>query len=203
MQRADILIAAVLVVAAGGSALGVALYGDDRPRALSVSWSTQTVTVSTDRATHVASGETTATLPVRVFNVTSAAVTVSVQGSGPRLQQETVNVQITVPGVARPFSGTGTMAQGAGAATVSIPVAVALREAPTTDTITAVSPDAAVRALNASDGSALGRGIWTIRITFSAGAPGPLDTESHTVTVEAVVETYEALVLPRVPQISR
>lgn len=202
LDRVNLLIITVLAVAVAGSALGAVTYEDARlgtPFRVAWTTSTDTITVDPQSVQGAGSAETSFTLDQR--NVTSLQVSVTVAGSAPaRPQAVPFLVELVRPDTNETIQAEGSLPAGpAGSVTVDIPVELA--QVPEVESATGASPEAAIESLARQHGKATGQGEWILRVTFSPGAPGPLDVETRTVSAEVLVESYSAEVTPDTPDV--
>jgi hypothetical protein len=198
VQRIDLLIVAVLVVAGIGSAVGVLAYEDDRRASFRVAWaaSDQTVEVPLD-----ADGSgMTGTLDVSERNVTRALWTVTVRGGPARLTPIEVRVDVVAPDNTT-GSVEGELPAGP-TSSVAIEVPIELGPVPTTATWEGATLDDARARLAAASTTTNGTGTWTIRVALALGGPVGAP-ESVTATAAATFTTYAATLALETPEVAR
>lgn len=202
MQRIDIVISAVLLVAALGSAIGIATYEDDRLAQFRVTWSTADEEITLSALTQAGAGDLEATLRVETLNLTRAAWVVTVAGGAARVQGVSIRVEVVSPSN-ETASADATLPAGP-TASVDVPVEVPIATAPTTPSVRAASATAAIQALDATSGSTLGAGDWVVRISLAPSTPGPLGgAETFTVTPRVTFSSYAATVALDTPEVGR
>ena len=200
LQRIDLLIGIALAVAIVGSAIGVATYDDDRLGGFLVTWRTAEEGAGSEQLTQTGAGTVELPLDVNAFNVTGGEVRVSVEGQAARVAPVSILVEVLVPGANASFTEEGELPAGpAGSAEIVVPVT--LRTLPDVERVTAGSLDAARAQLAAAHTSALGRGLWSVRVSLAPTAPGPLASEAFTLEAVAVLFTYAAEVAPDLPEV--
>lgn len=201
MQRVDVLIVAVFVLAAAGSAIGVLTYEDDRGgSAFSVTWTTETTELGPVDTTLQGAGDAVLEIPVELQNLTSLAFEVTVAGSAARVQPVQILVTVTGPDNAT-YEGEGQLAAG-GPGSATIPVEVTLAEVPQETSAPGASFDAAAQALAERHTSTEGQGTWTITVSVAGSAPGPI-AETYSISAAGTAETYRGEVTTSAPDVSR
>lgn len=202
MQRIDVVIVAALVLAAAGSAIGVLTYEDDRRGVFEVAWTARTLELDVPQTAHAGAGSVETTVIVATMNLTSVLFDLTIGGGAPRVQATEVLVEVVSP-----TNDTTTVeaALPAGvAASVQVPVEVALASVPDAATVEGPNADAARDALNTTLSSSLGIGTWTVRVSFAPSAPGPLGAqEAHTVAGIATLSYYVGDLVLATPEVGR
>ena len=200
LQRVDLLIGAVLLVAAAGSAIGVVTYEDDRIAAFRVTWPTDDSEVDADAQTLAGPGDLEFSIDVATPNLTRAAWVVTVAGGAARVQDVAIRVEIVSP-TNQTQAADATLPAGA-TASVDVPLEFDLAPVPEIVRVTGPSLDAARGALNATQSSTLGVGAWTVRVSLAPTAPGPLGgTETFTAQPRATLTAYAAELAPETPEV--
>lgn len=202
MKRIDLVIGATLVVAAIASAAGVASYKDDRVGAFVVDWSTRDVSLDAPPLSQTGGGDLETAIDVTAANITRAAWVVTVAGAAARVQPVAIRVEIVSPTNAS-VSAEGELPAGPGAS-VDLPLELDLASVPVIERASGPTLDAVRGALNATQSSTLGVGVWTIRASIAPTTPGPLGgAESFTVTPALTLTVYEAVVSTDAPEVTR
>lgn len=202
MQRIDLIIGAILLVAAVGSAIGVVTYQDDRVGTFGVTWLLAQSEATLGPLTRTGGGDVEGSISITTSNLTRAAWVVTLGGAPARVQPVAIRVDVISPTNVT-ASVEATLPAGA-TASVEIPLDVDLASVPTVSTARAPSVEAARDALNATQGSSLGVGVWTVRVSLSPSAPGPLGgTETFTATTTVTLTSYSAEIILETPEVAR
>ncbi len=196
MQRIDVLIAVVLLAAATGSVVGVVVYeGDSSEFRVSFSEMEHTFEVAAQDLT--GAGTLDFTFDAPLDNLTRAELTLQVDATGLRAQAVPITVTVHAPGLPEAVA-TGTIASG-GPQSAIITLAILASQLPDEVDVRALDSKAALA--EAANTTTLGRGEWHIAVELGAGAPvAQLDTETRTVSIDAVAWTYQAKVNAAVPE---
>lgn len=196
MKRVDLLIAAVLVAAAAGSAAGLILWDPDAPNTYDISYSetSQSLAVGDDQRSGPGSIDFQTTLDT--VNMTHVVVQVSAGATGVRVQESSILVTVTAPDGST-HRGEATLPAGQG---VSVPVEVPvhLADLPARHEVKAADASAALD--GAVTGEA-GMGEWNVTVQFGAAAPvSQLDNALRTAQVTFDVHTFESKAALHVPE---
>lgn len=205
MQRVDILIGVVLLVAAAGSIGGVLVY-ESTPalsnKAYDVTWIQSPTSFGPVDANHQGQGSHEFETPIVLLssNITRVEFTVEVTGSGPRLQAVTATVTITDP-QGNEHREQGTLPMGAVEQQVQIPVNVVVAPLPSVNATEAADEDAALADLAGQWTNDTGTGNWRVAIEFSSAGTEPVQNENHGASVRGRYLAYSAQVSASVPDI--
>lgn len=201
LQRIDLLIGGILVLAIAGTVLGVATYEDDRLGGFGIAWREVEGEVDPDAVPQAGAGTVEILANVTQENLTRAIWTVTVSGSAARVQPVEILVEVVSP-TNETLSAETSLPAGA-TASVDVPLEFDLAPVPNATRVTGPTLEAARSALHATQSSTLGVGTWTVRVSLSPSAPGPLGAESFTVDALAALTHYEADLIPETPEVSR
>lgn len=202
VQRVDMLIGVVLVVAVVVSAVGVATYEDDRLATFRVAWQETRVPLDEETATRQGAGSIEATLLVTGENLSRVELVLTIGGSGPRLQPVDVLVEVVPPAGLEPVQEEARLEVGPGG-TIRVPVPIEVAAKPEDREVRASSPAAALDAASPANKTA-GQGEWLVRVTFAPASPGPL-SQGETFTLVAAGEAvgHRGTATPKTPEVGR
>lgn len=202
MRRIDMLIGGVLVVAIIASAIGALAYEDVRGvQTFRVSWDLRDTPLAEESGSMAGAGETTWSFAMSEPNVTSILVEVRVDGGAPRVQDVAGRVEVTPPN-GTPVAVEFTLPASPTGAGQTIPVEVPLGAVPDASDVEARSREEAIALALPANATTAGFGEWTIVLTLSSTAPGPL-AGTYAVSYVAVGRALDGEATTQLPDVGR